>query len=64
MMKITEEQLNTLNQINNALGNIYTKGEESVILVKCRITLSSIIDSIYEENPKVIKISEDENKEE
>lgn len=63
-MKINEEQLNMLNQINDALGNIYTKGEESIILVKCRITLSSIIDSIYENNPKIINLSENETKEE
>ena len=63
-MKITEEQLNILNQINDALSNIYTKGEESIILVKCRMTLSSIINDIYQNNPQIIKINENENKEE
>lgn len=39
-----------LEDVNEALGEIYTKGNDSVLLVKCRQFLYGIIEKIREQN--------------
>ena len=46
---ISEEDFNTLQTINEALGEIYTKGQDSVIIVKVRTALLNVLNNIYEE---------------
>lgn len=41
-----------LEDINEALGEIYTKGNDSVLLVKCRQFLYGIIEKIRDQDKK------------
>ena len=45
-MQITENQFNQLIEINNALGEVYTKGKDSILLVQCRQSLYDITNDI------------------
>lgn len=46
-MQITENQFNQLIEINNTLGEIYTKGKDSILLVQCRQALYDITNDIH-----------------
>lgn len=41
-----------LEDVNEALGEIYTKGNDSVLLVKCRQFLYGIVEKIRNEDEK------------
>ena len=43
---ISEENLNMLSAINDALGEIYTKGQDSIMLVKIRTALLTLLNDI------------------
>lgn len=58
-MKITHQQLDELYSIFNNLGEIYTKGDDSVLLVQCRQLLQKIIINIHSSEPVEIKIEQD-----
>lgn len=41
-----------LEDVNEALGEIYTKGNDSILLVKCRQFLYGIVEKIRNEDKK------------
>lgn len=51
-----------LNEIDNALSSIFTNGDNSIILVKCRFQLTSIINELSVET-REIKINNEDKKE-
>lgn len=56
-----EDIVNELNEINNILGEIYTKGRDSFLLVQCRQRLFNVIERIDE--PKKMEINFEDKKE-
>lgn len=58
-MKINKQQLNQLILIFNNLGEIYTKGQDSILLVQCRQLLQQIITEIHASEPIELQINED-----
>ena len=48
-MNITQENYQLLQEINNALGEIYTKGQDSITLVRVREALYKIIGDLHEQ---------------
>lgn len=48
-MNISEENYQLLQEINNALGEIYTKGQDSITLVKVREALYEIIKDLHQQ---------------
>ena len=56
-----EDIINELNEINNILGEIYTKGRDSFLLVQCRQRLFNVIERIDE--PKKMEINFEDKKE-
>ena len=48
-MNITQENYQLLQEINNALGEIYTKGQDSITLVRAREALQHIIMNLHEQ---------------
>ena len=63
-MQINNQQLEQLILIFNSLGEIYTKGDDSILLVQCRQTLQKIITDIHASEPIEIKLSQNEDKKE
>ena len=49
-----EKYIKLLTQINNSLGEIFTNGENSIILVQCRYQLASIIEELSVEKHEII----------
>lgn len=41
-----------LNEINNSLGEIYTNGDNSILLVRCRYQIASLIDELKNNEDK------------
>ena len=48
MFYIKEENVQALNDINSLLGEIYTKGQDSVLIVNARTKIFEILNQIYE----------------
>lgn len=58
-MQINNQQFNQLISIFNNLGEIYTKGDDSILLVQCRQVLQKIITDIHSSEPIEIQIEQD-----
>lgn len=58
-MKISNEQFNQLISIFYKLSDIYTKGDDSILLVQCRQILQKILTDIHASEPIEVQIETD-----
>lgn len=63
-MNISSENYQLLQDANEALGEIYTKGKDSIVLVNVRQALQKIITDIHASIPININLEGNEIKEE
>lgn len=58
-MKITEQQFDQLISIFYKLGEIFTKGNDSILLVECRQLLQQVITDVHASEPIEVQIQQD-----
>lgn len=63
-MQFSYENFRLLQNINDALGEIYTKGEDSIMIVRIRESLYKIITELHEQEHQNIFNQNIQNKEE